>query len=249
MAVDLHTVGDSSSLSYPFLPPSHDLNHSNNINTKESPLSPHLHTSQSTNAQAQGKDKDDDDDDLVAELTRQMHMAHFMLQDDHKFDFSGIGSQNMESVLVCLLILPLCEKLFSSFFFKNLYTTVPFYTFSFFFCWLSLYLFLLLKPWDSMSWPQSTTLWSTLCSNQGSPEGSSPKEPSPPANSHDSGWEITYDVVGMFEKMKLDERGSSNPKYNPDCRIPRGSELETSPVGVSSYESLLQQQIRAIQVT
>lgn len=133
MAVDLHTVGDSSSLSYPFLPPSHDLNHSNNINTKESPLSPHLHTSQSTNAQAQGKDKDDDDDDLVAELTRQMHMAHFMLQDDHKFDFSGIGSQNMESVLVCLLILPLCEKPFSSFFFKNLYTTVPFYTFSFFF--------------------------------------------------------------------------------------------------------------------
>ncbi|XP_061374666.1 uncharacterized protein LOC133316884 [Gastrolobium bilobum] len=202
MAVDLHT-GDSYLFLLPdkqeqhTLPP-HDLNHNNNNNNingsdlKPKVLIPHefgSHINQVADfTEAQGNDKEDD---LVAELTRQM--AHFMLQDDHKFDFSCIGSQNLES------------------------------------------------QWDSISSLQST-LWSPLGKNQRSPEGSS--QESLPLNNHDSCWENTNNVVGMFEKMKLDERGDS--KYHPGYGI---QSLETSNVGVSSYQSLIQQQIRADQLS
>lgn len=77
-----------------------------------------------------------------------------------------------------------------------------------------------MNPRDSISsWSQSS-LWSPLCSNQGSSEGSlSPKE--------SSGFESTYDVVGMFENMKLDHH-----------------------LGVcSSHQSLIQQQIQANQLS
>ncbi|KAJ1422011.1 hypothetical protein SESBI_13340 [Sesbania bispinosa] len=181
MAVDLHT-GDTS-LPYQFLPPSHDLNHSNPNNTNRSALNPqllipHLTTPLPHSAKSQRKDKDDD---LVAELTHQMEMAHFMLQNRHKFDFSAIGSDNLES------------------------------------------------PWDSIDLPQST-----LCSNQGSPEGLSPKKPSPPPSL--PCWESTYDVVGMLEKMKLEERGSS--KNHRGYGIP-SMELETSHLSRLKQEQTL----------
>lgn len=100
-----------------------------------------------------------------------------------------------------------------------------------------------LKPMDSMScWSQSS-LWSPLCSNQGSSEGSlSPKEPSEPGNSYDSD---CFDVLKMLDKMKFDEIDSS--KYH------QSSEMETSQSHVagvcSSNQYLLNAQIRANQMS
>lgn len=130
----------------------------------------------------------DNDDDLLAELTHQMQMAQFMLQEDNKFDFPGIGSENLE-------------------------------------------------PWESIDWSPQSTLWSPLCSKHGSSEGLSSKEPSPPTtpdNTRD--WESVNDMVGMLEKMKLDERGSS--KYHSGYGV-----------GVCSDQSLFQEQIRATQMS
>ncbi|CAJ1933200.1 unnamed protein product [Sphenostylis stenocarpa] len=87
--------------------------------------------------------------------------------------------------------------------------------------------------WDSYS------LSSTLSSIQGSPEGSSSREPSP--TSHEFCWESAYDMIEMLEKMKLDERES--PEYHPGYGNQR---LETSNFGV---HSLLQEQIRPIQLS
>ncbi|GAU44721.1 hypothetical protein TSUD_88050, partial [Trifolium subterraneum] len=58
-----------------------------------------------------------------------------------------------------------------------------------------------LKPLDSIScWSQSS-VWSPLCSNQGSSEGSlSPKEPSESANSHDSD---CYDLSRVRQEQIL----------------------------------------------
>ena len=102
MAVDLHTGVDTSSLPYQFLPeklgeedvtvtstlpPPRDHNHSNinhsSASEKPQVLIPHEFGSNTTSPLPQ--------------------LAHSMLQDDDKFDFSGIGSLNMESVLVSLL--------------------------------------------------------------------------------------------------------------------------------------------------
>ncbi|XP_027356486.1 uncharacterized protein LOC113865891 [Abrus precatorius] len=64
-------------------------------------------------------------------------------------------------------------------------------------------------------------------------------------NSHDSCWDSTYDVGGMLEKMKLNERESF--KHRSGYVI---QNLETSKdVGVCSYQSLLQEQIREIQLS
>ncbi|BAT90760.1 hypothetical protein VIGAN_06204300 [Vigna angularis var. angularis] len=99
---------------------------------------------------------------------------------------------------------------------------------------------------DSNTSPQST-FSSTLSSIQGSPEGSSSasspsyssQEPSP--TGHEFCWESDYDTMKMLEKMKLDERDSS--EYHPGYVNQR---LETSNVGL---HSLLQEQIRAIQLS
>ena len=104
-------------------------------------------------------------------------------------------------------------------------------------------LFLLPKLWGSNTSPQST-LSSTLSAIQGSPEGSSSSssssshEPSP--TSQDFCWESTYDTMEMLEKMKLDERDSSEYHYGYV-----NQRLEASNVGLYS---LLQEQIRSIQV-
>ncbi|PNY12842.1 hypothetical protein L195_g009483 [Trifolium pratense] len=90
-----------------------------------------------------------------------------------------------------------------------------------------------LKPLDSVScWSQSS-VWSPLCSNQGSSEGSlSPKEPSESANSHDSD---CYDVLKMLDKMKFDESDDSSKSHH---------------VGIcSSNQYLLNEQIRANQLS
>ncbi|ESW04021.1 hypothetical protein PHAVU_011G060600 [Phaseolus vulgaris] len=98
--------------------------------------------------------------------------------------------------------------------------------------------------WDSNTSPQST-LSSTLSSIQGSPEGSSSssssssQEPSP--TSQDFCWESTYDTMEMLEKMKLDERDSSEYHYGYV-----NQRLEASNVGLYS---LLQEQIRSIQLS
>lgn len=56
--------------------------------------------------------------------------------------------------------------------------------------------------------------------------------------------ESTYNVVGMFEKMKIHQRG--NNKYQTGYRT---QSLNTSNVGPSSYQSLIHEQIRAIQLS
>ncbi|KAK7341647.1 hypothetical protein VNO80_24584 [Phaseolus coccineus] len=97
--------------------------------------------------------------------------------------------------------------------------------------------------WDSNTSPQST-LSSTLSSIQESPEGSSSSSSSsqqPSPTSHDFCWESTYDTMEMLEKMKLDERDSSEYHYGYV-----NQRLETSNVGLYS---LLQEQIRAIQLS
>lgn len=110
MAVELHS-GDTSHHS------------SSSINTNSSPLNPHFPQSSNT----QGKKDMDNDDDLLAELTHQMQMAQFMLQEDNKFDFPGIGSENLEPVqhthsvytlfffLLCLTSIVKTEKVLSCF--------------------------------------------------------------------------------------------------------------------------------------
>ncbi|XP_022643253.1 uncharacterized protein LOC106755851 isoform X2 [Vigna radiata var. radiata] len=98
---------------------------------------------------------------------------------------------------------------------------------------------------DSNTSPQST-LSSNLSSIQGSPEGSSSSSPSyssqePSPTTHEVYWENNYDTMKTLEKMKLDERDSS--EYHPGDVNQR---LETSNVGL---HSLLQEQIRAIQLS
>ncbi|KAK7262510.1 hypothetical protein RJT34_30084 [Clitoria ternatea] len=97
----------------------------------------------------------------------------------------------------------------------------------------------MIKPWESTGSPEST-LSSPLGSYQGSPGGSS-QEPS--SKSYDSCWENTYEIMGVLEKMKLEERGSSKSNYHPGYEI---KSLETSNVVVCP---LLQEQTRAIQLS
>ncbi|KAE9600360.1 hypothetical protein Lal_00046263 [Lupinus albus] len=84
--------------------------------------------------------------------------------------------------------------------------------------------------WDLIGSPQST-VWSTLGSNQGSSEGSTSQEPSPPATPT---WKTTQDM------MKLQENGNS--KYH---------QIQTlkSNIDLSSHQSLVQEQIRAIELS
>lgn len=105
-----------------------------------------------------------------------------------------------------------------------------------------------MKSWDLTGSPQST-LWSPMGCNQGSPEGSSQEEPSPPATpgkkGQDSWLKTTYDVVGggMFENIMKpnNERGNYSNYFqssNKSCDIEQ----------LCSYQSLIQDQIRAIEV-
>lgn len=168
------------------------------------------------------------------------HTMHTtMLQDQHKLHFSGIRSHHFDSVN--FLILLLCQRLqiFKNAFFFPRFLAMALSCFLFGF-----YLFLLLKLLDSNTSPQST-LSSNLSSIQGSPEGSSSSSPSyssqePSPTTHEVYWENNYDTMKTLEKMKLDERDSS--EYHPGDVNQR---LETSNVGL---HSLLQEQIRAIQV-
>lgn len=102
--------------------------------------------------------------------------------------------------------------------------------------------------WDITSSPEST-LWSPVSCNRGSSEGSS-QEPSPPATPgkfQDSCWKTitTYDVFENNTMKKLNERAIS--KYNHDYEI-ESSNKSSNINGLSSFQTLIQEQIRAIEV-
>ncbi|TKY48386.1 hypothetical protein E2542_SST25804 [Spatholobus suberectus] len=80
-------------------------------------------------------------------------------------------------------------------------------------------------------------------SKQGTPEGSS-QESSPPATPEERCWKSSYDMFGMFEKMKLNESGNSNSKYQVGHEINQSSNM-----GLYSYQNLIQEQIRAIELS
>ncbi|CAL0322137.1 unnamed protein product [Lupinus luteus] len=87
--------------------------------------------------------------------------------------------------------------------------------------------------WDLIGSPQST-MWSTLGSNQGSSEGSTSQEPSPPVT---PSWKSTH------EMMKLEENGNS--KYHQIQTL----KTNKSNIDLSSHKSLVQEQIRAIELS
>ncbi|KAK7261520.1 hypothetical protein RIF29_27834 [Crotalaria pallida] len=100
--------------------------------------------------------------------------------------------------------------------------------------------------WDLIGSPQST-VWSTLGSNQGSSEGSS-QEPSPPATPC---WKSSQDLMGMCDKVKVEESRGNKSKYHH----PGNNEIQTlkttskSNIDLCSYQSLIQEQIRAIELS
>jgi len=68
-----------------------------------------------------------------------------------------------------------------------------------------------------------------------SPEDSgSSQEASPPATPEERCWKI--DMIGTFEKMKPNETGNFNNQF------------QNSNTGLYSYQSLIREQIRAIEV-
>ncbi|KAG2397757.1 uncharacterized protein HKW66_Vig0140070 [Vigna angularis] len=99
---------------------------------------------------------------------------------------------------------------------------------------------------DSNTSPQST-FSSTLSSIQGSPEGSSSasspsyssQEPSP--TGHEFCWESDYDTMKMLEKMKLDERDSS--EYHPGYVNQRQEEILSQKQDPTAYVGKTQRQI------
>jgi len=173
----------------------------------------------------------------------QPHAKHTtMLQHQHKLHFSAIHPHHHLDSVNFLFLLPCqCLQILKKCFSPQVssYGLIMFFFFFFFF------LFFFLKLLDSNTSPQSTKS-STVSSIQGSPQGSSSssspsyysQEPSP--TGHEFCWESNYDTMKMLEKMKLDESDSS--EYHPGYVNQR---LETSNVG---FYSLLQEQIRAIQV-
>ncbi|KAG4948103.1 hypothetical protein AAZX31_15G034000 [Glycine max] len=83
----------------------------------------------------------------------------------------------------------------------------------------------------------SIDLDSSRDSKQGSPEGSS-QEASAPATPEECCWKSSYDMFGTVEEMKLNETGNSNNKL-----------LRSSNIELYSYQSLIQEQIRAIEMS
>ncbi|KAJ1406925.1 hypothetical protein SESBI_24739 [Sesbania bispinosa] len=88
------------------------------------------------------------------------------------------------------------------------------------------------QSWDLRGSPQST-LWSLVGSPEGSSSSQEPSPPVTPVKGQDPCWK-------MFEKLKLEETGDS--KYHPD-------QIQSSNIGLCSYQSLIQEQIRAIELS
>ncbi|XP_027343629.1 uncharacterized protein LOC113856142 [Abrus precatorius] len=65
---------------------------------------------------------------------------------------------------------------------------------------------------------------------------------SPPATPEECCWKSGHDVSGMLEKMKLDGREKS--KHQPGYEMNQSSNM-----GLCSYQSLIQEQIRAIELS
>ncbi|KAJ1412348.1 hypothetical protein SESBI_20466 [Sesbania bispinosa] len=88
------------------------------------------------------------------------------------------------------------------------------------------------QSWDLRGSPQST-LWSLVGSPEGSSSSQEPSPPVTPVKSQDPCWK-------MFEKLKLEKTGDS--KYHHD-------QIQSSNIGLCSYQSLIQEQIRAIELS
>ncbi|RDY10385.1 hypothetical protein CR513_05100, partial [Mucuna pruriens] len=88
----------------------------------------------------------------------------------------------------------------------------------------------------------SSNLESSWDSKQGSPEGSS-QEPSSPATPEQRCWKSSYD---MFENIKFNERDdfNFNSKYHLSHDI-----NQSSNTGLYSHQSLIEEQIRAIELS
>ena len=88
-----------------------------------------------------------------------------------------------------------------------------------------------------MTFETFTPFDSSRDSKQGSPEGPS-QEASAPATPEECCWKSSYDMFGTFEEMKLNKTGNSNNKL-----------LRSSNIELYSSQSLIQEQIRAIEMS